>query len=260
MDIVIGIGEIFGVKIPENFKQPFFSKTISEFWTRWHITLGTWFRDYIYYPVSLTQKCKDLTSKARKKLGNYYGPLLASTIALFCVWTSNGFWHGAAWSYFFFGMYHFALILLERIFEPIVKKLNIKLHINSENFLYKLVQMIRTTILVFVGELFFRANGLKAGLNMFNKMIFNFSFEQIKNRKLLEIGIDKQDLILVGVVVIAIFIISLLKEKNIDVRKAIANKNIVVRWSLYYVLLLSIVVFGTYGLGIVHLDPIYANF
>ena len=260
MDIVIGIAEIFGVKMPENFKQPFFSKTISEFWTRWHITLGAWFRDYIYYPVSLTQKCKDLTSKARKKLGNYYGPLLASTIALFCVWTCNGFWHGAAWSYLFFGMYHFTLIVLERIFEPIVKKSNAKLHINSEIFAYKLMQMIRTTILVFIGELFFRANGLKAGLNMFKKMICNFSFEQIKAGTLWQIGIDKQDLWLVGVVVICIFVISLLKEKKIDIRKSIANKNIVVRWSLYYILLLSIVVFGTYGLGIVHLDPIYANF
>ena len=93
--------------MPENFKQPFFSKTISEFWTRWHITLGTWVRDYIYYPVSLTQKCRDITSKARKKIGNYYGPLIASIIALFCVWACNGLWHGAAWSFIFFGAQRF---------------------------------------------------------------------------------------------------------------------------------------------------------
>ena len=118
MDIVIGTAEIFGVKMPENFKQPFFSKTISEFWTRWHITLGAWFRDYIYYPVCLTDKCKKITSWGRKKIGNYYGPLLASSIALFCVWICNGLWHGSAWSYIFFGMYHFVLILLGRISVP----------------------------------------------------------------------------------------------------------------------------------------------
>ena len=133
MDIVIGTAEIFGVKLPENFKQPFFSKSISEFWTRWHITLGTWFRDYIYYPVSLTKKCKNITSKMRKKIGNYYGPLIASAIALFCVWICNGLWHGSAWNYIFFGMYHFVLILSGRIIEPLAKTINTKLHINHKN-------------------------------------------------------------------------------------------------------------------------------
>ena len=103
MDVVIGIAEIFGVKMPENFKQPFFSKSISEFWTRWHVTLGAWFRDYIYYPVSLADKCKKITSAARKKLGNYYGPMISSAIALFCVWICNGIWHGTGWNFIFFG-------------------------------------------------------------------------------------------------------------------------------------------------------------
>ena len=260
MDIVIGTAEIFGIKMPENFKQPFFSKTISEFWTRWHITLGTWFRDYIYYPVSLTKKCKNLTSSARKKLGNYYGPLLASTIALFCVWICNGLWHGSAWSYIFFGIYHFSIITIGRIIEPLVKKTNSKLHINNKLFIYKFIQILRTTILVFIGELFFRAKGLRNGLLMFKKMINNFSFNNISNGKLFEMGIDMHDIIIVGIVLIVILIISLLKEKKINIRKAIANKNILIRWAIYYALMISIVLFGTYGLGIVHLDPIYANF
>ena len=260
MDIVIGIAEIFNVKMPENFRQPFFSKTISEFWTRWHITLGAWFRDYIYYPVSLTKKCKDLTSSARKKIGNYYGPLLASTIALFCVWICNGLWHGAAWSYIFFGMYHFTLILLGRIVEPQVKKVNTKLHINSKLFLYQYMQIIRTTILVFIGELFFRANGLKAGIQMFKNMITNFSFKQMTDGTLFNMGIDVKDIRLIAVVIVVIFVISLLKERGIHIREKVATKHIVVRWSLYYALIISIIIFGTYGLGIIPLDPMYANF
>lgn len=260
MDIVIGTAEIFGVKMPENFRQPFFSKTISEFWTRWHITLGAWFRDYIYYPVCLTDKCKKLTSWGRKKIGNYYGPLLASSIALFCVWICNGLWHGSAWSYIFFGMYHFVLILLGRIIEPIVKKINTKLHINSKKLIYRIIQIVRTTILVFIGELFFRAAGLKVGLEMFGKMITNFSFEQIKNGTVLNLGIDIHDFIIMGVIVCVIFVISLLKEKGINIRESISKKNIVVRWSLYYALIITIIVFGSYGLGIVPLDPMYANF
>ncbi len=260
MDIVIGTAEIFGVKMPENFRQPFFSKTIAEFWTRWHITLGAWFRDYIYYPVCLTDKCKKLTAWGRKKIGNYYGPLLASSIALFCVWICNGLWHGSAWSYIFFGMYHFVLILLGRIIEPLVKKINTKLHIDNKKLWYRLIQIIRTTILVFIGELFFRANGLKAGLEMFGKMITNFSFEQIQNGTVLNLGIDLHDFIIMGVMVVVITIISLLKEKGINIRESISKKNVVLRWSLYYTLIIAIIVFGSYGLGIVPLDPMYANF
>lgn len=260
MDIVIGTAEIFGVTLPENFKQPFFSKSISEFWTRWHITLGTWFRDYIYYPVSLTQKCKNITSKMRKKIGNYYGPLIASSIALFCVWICNGLWHGSAWNYIFFGMYHFVLILLGRIIEPLVKKVNTKLHINSKQLWYRIIQIIRTTILVFFGELFFRANGLKAGLGMFKSIITSFSFKGFSDGTLLGLGLDVKDFILIIVVVIVLYIIGLLKEKGIDIRENVASKKIVVRWAIYYCLILSIIIFGSYGLGIVPLDPMYANF
>ena len=66
MDVVLGIGEIFDIRFPENFRQPFFSRTISEFWTRWHITLGTWFRDYLFYPVSMSKPLKYLTMATRK--------------------------------------------------------------------------------------------------------------------------------------------------------------------------------------------------
>ena len=101
MDVVMGSGELFGIQLPENFRQPFFSKSISEFWSRWHITLGTWFRDYIFYPLSMSKILKRPTSFTRRHFGNYYGPVLAGTIALFCVWFCNGLWHGAEWKYIF---------------------------------------------------------------------------------------------------------------------------------------------------------------
>lgn len=75
MDLVIGSGQIFGMRLPENFQRPFFSKSISEFWKRWHITLGTWFKDYVFYPLSMSAPLKKLTVRARKRLGNRFGPL-----------------------------------------------------------------------------------------------------------------------------------------------------------------------------------------
>ena len=243
MDIAIGIGEIFGVKIPENFRQPFFSKSISDFWTRWHITLGTWLRDYVYYPISLSDKCKKLTTKLRKKIGNYYGPLIPSSIALFAVWICNGIWHGSAWNYIFFGMYHFAIILTGKIVEPLVKKITNIFHINRKNFIYVGIQIARTTCLVFIGELFFRANGLKAGFEMFYKMLTNFSLDSIFNGTVFQLGIGRGDFLVIFVSVILLFVVGILKEKGINIRASISKRNIVIRWSIYYALILIIVVF-----------------
>ena len=209
MDAVTGTAQILGVTMPENFRQPFFSKTISEFWKRWHITLGTWFKDYVFYPVVTLKPLEKLTSAARKRLGNHYGPLLASAVALFCVWFCNGLWHGAAWSYLFFGMYHFVLILGGNIIAPPVRAVNARLHIRAESFPYRLLQMLRTTVLVIIGELFF---------------------------------------------------VSVINEKGKSVRALLAQRPAAVRWTVFYALILFIIVFGAYGKGYIPVDPMYANF
>ena len=259
MDIAIGIGQIFNVKLPENFKQPFFSKSISDFWTRWHITLGAWMRDYIYYPVSMSKLSKKMTTSLRKKIGNYYGPLVTSTFALFLVWLANGFWHGSAWSFIFYGMYHFTLIMLGRLTDPLSKKILGKLKIDSKKNGYKVFQVIRTTILVFIGELFFRANGLKAGLAMFKIMITRFSLKTIAEG-LFNLGLDSKDLIIVLIFSIVIIVVNTLKEKGFDIRKSIADKHIAIRWILYLLLILAVLIFGAYGVGYIPVDPMYANY
>ena len=260
MDAVIGSAQIFGVKLPENFLRPFFSKSISEFWQRWHISLGTWFKDYIFYPITLSKPMKNLTSKARKKMDNHFGPLIASGITLLIVWICNGLWHGPAWSYIFFGLYHFFFILLGNLISPLVTKINNKLHINSEAKLYKFIQIIRTIILVIIGELFFRAEGFKIGLSMFTSIFTNFHFSPLTPVLLKKLGIDYQDIIIVIVALVVVFIISLLKERGINIREKLNKSHMIVSWGLIYALLLFIIIFGAYGRGYIPVDPIYANF
>ena len=260
MDAVVGIGIIFGVEMPENFRRPFFSKTISEFWQRWHITLGTWFKDYIFYPVTMSRPMKSLTSSARKKLGNHFGPLLAGSIALFCVWFCNGLWHGSAWHYIFFGMYHFVLILCGSLIAPAVKLFNEKLHINPERLPYRIFQILRSAVLVVFGELFFRANGLRAAFEMTKLMFTKVHFTALSDSTLKPFGIDTKDLFIVGVVVLIVFIVGLLKEKGIDVNERIASQNVVVRRIILYALIMFIIIFGAYGPGYVPVDPMYAEF
>ena len=260
MDAVIGTAQIFGVKLPENFARPFFSKTISDFWARWHISLGGWFKDYIFYPVTLSKPVKKLTTNLKKSVGNYFALIVASAIALFCVWFCNGLWHGAAWNYIFFGMYHFGLILMGNIVEPVMKKVRKALRLNPNWLPYQIFQMLRTGILVVIGELFFRGHGLKSGLLMFKKMITEFSLSAFSLEALANLGLDQYDVGVTCFALLIVWIISLLKEQGMEVRQTLSKQPAAVRWTVVYLLILFVIVCGAYGLGYIPVDPIYAKF
>lgn len=260
MDAVCGTGQIFGITMPENFQRPFFSKTISEFWTRWHISLGGFFKDYIFYPVTMSKSMKNLTSGARKKLGNHFGSLVAVSVALFCVWLTNGLWHGAGWNYIFFGMYHFVLILTGRLIAPWAKTFHEKLSITADNRPFQIFQILRTCVLVVIGELFFRAEGLGIGLSMFGKMVTDFRFGSITHDLLQSMQISGKDFAIVGITLIFIFVVSLLNERGIRVREWLKKQPLALRWAMLYVLIFYIITFGAYGVGYIPVDPMYANF
>lgn len=260
MDVVIGSGEIFGVKMPENFRQPFFAKNISDFWARWHITLGTWFKDYIFYPISLSKFSKKTTKALKPKLGSHFGPLVAGSVALFAVWLSNGIWHGAGYNYIFFGMYHFFFILMGSLFAPLFVKFYEVTKINRDSLAVRILAAIRTTILVIFGELFFRAPTLTAGFVIFKKIFTEFSLSSFFDKSFLRLGINGYDFVIVIVTLFILFIFSLLKENNINIREKVAEKPIYVRWTLYYVLIFYVLIFGAYGNGYIPVDPMYANF
>ena len=247
MDMVAGSGEIFGICLPENFCQPFFSKTVPEFWRRWHITLGAWFKDYMFYPISMSPALRGfgrrLSGKGRHRLAR----LGMSAGALFPVWLCNGLWHGPRWSFLFFGMYYFVLILLSIGAEPWVERWKAKHPVMGNHGVFAGVQIVRTWILVVIGELFFRAEGLRQGIRMFCSMIRGWRFSQLWDKSLLELGLDRMDFVVIGVMVGAVFLVSVLNERGRDVRQEIGRLPLPLRWGVYYGGLFGICVFGAYG-------------
>ena len=260
MDVAIGTARIFNVSLPENFRQPFFSKTASEFWQRWHITLGTWFKDYVYYPVSLSNPVKKLTSRARTRFGNRYGPLLTSSIALFCVWLGNGLWHGAGSQYLFFGMYYFALILAGGFVEPPVQALASRFHINRESAPYQAFRIVRTLVIIFVGEMFFRASSFHDGIAMFHRFVTSFSLDSLTSGAVAGIGMDIYDFAIVAIFAALVLICDILKERGADVVDAAANCTAPVRWTTCMLIVFSVIVFGAYGYGYAPVAPMYAQY
>ncbi|MDO4486794.1 MAG: MBOAT family O-acyltransferase [Bacillota bacterium] len=260
MDIVIGSGRMFGVRLPENFRQPFASKNASEFWRRWHITLGVWFKTYIFFPASTSHVVKKWSKYSRKKYGKYVSNIGTLAMTLFPVWLCNGIWHGAAWNYIFYGMYYFVLILAGEAVAPIKKQVVNRLNIDESRRYWQTLQIGKTWLIIFTGELFFRANGLSAGFSMISSMITGFTISGLSE----DLGaipfVDAADILIVIIGCIIVAIVGSIREKRGAVVASIDNLKLPVRWCIYYALIFSVVIFGAYGAGYQKIDLIYAGF
>ena len=167
-DMAIGLGLMFGFHFEENFNYPYISRTVSEFWNRWHISLSTWFRDYLFYPVS--RKAQPLGKKVKTRWGKTAGRLTPSVIALAIVWLSTGVWHGASWCYILWGVYYGILLISALVFQPTSKKWVKKLKINTGSPWFIAFQILRTMILVLLGYVLFRSTTISRAVSYFGAM------------------------------------------------------------------------------------------
>ena len=260
MDIVIGTAKIFGVTLQENFRQPFVSKNAGEFWRRWHISLGLWFKTYIFYPVSSSKLVKKWNKFASKKMGKYVAKIGTSAFTLLPVWFCNGIWHGAEWGYLFYGLYYFVILLLEVILEPVKEKLLSILKIDASNKIWSAIMIFKTWIIIFTGELFFRAEKLDVGVHMFKSIFKDFSLKALWDGTILHIGLSSADFACVILFTIMVGIVGHFKEKQVDIYSKIDSWKTPARWALYYAVIFAVIIFGAYGTGYQKVDLIYAGF
>lgn len=260
MDIVIGSGNLFGVALPENFRQPFFAGNASEFWRRWHITLGAWLKAYVFYPVSVSGLVKKWNHFGRDHIGKYLTRMGVFALTLFPVWISNGLWHGAQWNYIFYGMYYFVILLAGEAVAPAREWILKKFRLNEKALYWKIPQTLKTWAIIFTGEMFFRANGLKAGIHMFRSIFYDFGLHRLWDGSLLHLGLTVADLgaAIMGVLVVAVY--DILKERELLNWGKLQQMSVPVRWSLYYALIFAVILFGAYGIGYQQVDLIYAGF
>lgn len=246
IDIISGVSEMLGIKLEKNFNHPYFSRTIPEFWRRWHISLGDWFKDFVYFPVSTSAPVKKL-KKAFKKCGWKKGELLVASCApTIVVWIITGIWHGASWNYVAWGMFYAALMVGGNIFADFNKAATEKLKIDTETFSWRLFQIVRTFALCCVGRVFFRAEGLRNALVYFKHMFSSLSLDLILDDKIYTYGMDRENFILVLVAIAVLFVADLLEEK-IPLRKTLAKQNIVFRYAVILLGIFAVLIFGIYG-------------
>jgi alginate O-acetyltransferase complex protein AlgI len=260
MDIVIGSAGMFGIQLPENFRQPFFSQSASEFWRRWHISLGVWLKTYVFYPVTTSKLTMKWNRFAGKKFGRYITKIGTSFLALTPVWLFNGLWHGTSWHYIFYGVYYLVLLLLEVILEPAKKSFYKRTGFSKNGRFWSGFRILRTWLIIFTGELFFRADGLRAGIAMFRSGFHQIGIQRLWDGTLLKMGLDKADYLVILAGIAVVFAADLLKEKKIDRKAVLAGRNLPVRWAAFYGLIFAVLIFGAYGPGYQPVDLIYAGF
>ena len=260
MDMVIGSSQIFGIELPENFRQPFLARNASEFWRRWHISLGVWFKTYIFYPVSMSKLAKNWGKFAKGRVNKHLTRVVASAIALLPVWLCNGLWHGPKWTYIFYGVFYFVVIVLELLFEPVGDKILELCHTNKENKVVDVIRILKTWIIIFAGELFFRADSLREGFRMMKDITKGHGISILWDGTALSWGLDAADWVVAGAFIIIVIIVNMIREKGVDITGAILRKPLVIRWALVLALIVGIMIFGQYGPGFEEVDLIYAGF
>ena len=260
IDIATGAAQILGIQLEKNFERPYLATSIPDFWRRWHITLGAWFRDYVFYPLSLSKFFMKVGKRGRKLFGNYIGKLLSVLIPQFIIFFLIGVWHGAEWKYIAFGFYNGSLIVLGILFDQPFKKLIEKFEIKTECFSWHLFQVLRTLFLVALGKIITRAPGVGASVYMVRSMVQNWDSDVLLNGGLLKLGLDVQDLWLLLFASLVLLTVSLLQESGIQVREALARQNLLFRWVIYLGAIFSLILFGVYGLNYNASDFIYRGF
>jgi alginate O-acetyltransferase complex protein AlgI len=258
IDITIGIGEVLGIKIKENFDRPYFSKSITEYWRRWHITMGTWFKDYLFYPISVSRPMLDLSKFSRQRFGNAIGKRIPVYISTMIVWFATGIWHGANWNFIVWGLMNGVVILVSQEFEPFYewfhKKFNVK-----HTFGFRLFQVVRTVLLMSSLRMFDCYRDVPLTFKMFGTMFTKFNISELFNGSLMSLGLSRADYVVLLVSLVILLAVSLLQGKG-SVRCMLAEKPQVVHYVVYYALTISILLLGAYGVGYDASQFIYNQF
>jgi D-alanyl-lipoteichoic acid acyltransferase DltB (MBOAT superfamily) len=241
-DIAIGAARFFGVRLMQNFNRPYFSKSIAEFWRRWHISLMSWLRDYLYFPLVFA-------GRHRKQWWVFF-----SLLATFFI---SGLWHGADWKYVFMGLLNGIYLVCSQLtvnFRKFIVKL---LRLNLVPAFHRFLQMIMTFGLVCVGWIFFRAENLNSARVIFSRINQGWgglllhvpTSNSLQKIFLNSPGLDAtQKVQMAGLFLsLILLIIFELVDRRHSVFKVLTEKPLLVRWGLYYAVLFAILFFGKFG-------------
>ncbi len=251
IDIARGVSQILGTDLPLNFARPMFAVSVQDYWRRWHITLGAWMRDYVFYAVMLSKPVSGLSKKFKKRFGKFAGKMVPSVITPFVVFFLMGIWHGATFNYILYGLYNAFVVSAATGFEPLFNKMKKGLRVNDKVFSYKIFCMARVFALTSFSRMIVKAPDLHALKFMIKSIITNFNpnFLLGLDGQFFALGIDAKNYLVLFIALLIFGTVSVLQENGMDVRKRLNEQNIAFRWILLIALFIIVLIFGKYGKG-----------
>lgn len=258
IDITIGIAQTLGIPVQENFIRPYFSKGIKEYWRRWHISLGSWFTDYLFYPISVCKPMLKISKWSRKLLGEQIGkrvPVYAASIA---VWFVTGIWHGAAWNFIVWGLGNCFFIMLSQECEPLYDKFHARFQVKDKTW-FKAFQIIRTFLLMSSLRMLDCYRNVLMTFKMFGSMFTDWNVKEAITVGMWNLGLGAHDYIILLIGVLLLFMVSMLGRRG-SVREMIARKPAWVSVAVFGTVFIATILFGAYGMGYDASQFIYNQF
>lgn len=241
--IAIGAAEVMGFRLMENFNTPYFSESVTEFWRRWHISLSTWFRDYLYIPLG----------------GNRKGTF-RKYVNLMIVFLVSGLWHGASWNFVVWGGLNGLYQVIEGMTKKSRDKLSEKLHIDREKFSSKLFRMFTTFCLIDFAWIFFRADGARNALKMIRRIFLEFNPWIFFSDRMFQLGLDVKDFSVLMFSLLILIAVGICKYNGVHITKLLEKQGKIFRWLVYLGAVFFVLIYGIYGPGYDASQFIYFQF
>lgn len=224
-DIARGASRVMGIELMQNFNRPYFSKTISEFWRRWHISLSSWFTDYVYIPLGGNRCAK--------------WKWFRNTMIVFLL---SGLWHGANWTYVIWGGLNGFYLVFAIISKDIRAKITKRTGIDKFPYINKMVKVFCTFNLICFSWIFFRASSFTEAVTIIKRIFMDFSLKIDLGRA----GVSRYQLAL-GCGVIFLLLAVQLFQRNRKIINELNNRPVAYRWVIYYSALIFIIIFGVFN-------------
>lgn len=265
MDIILGVSELYDIHLAENFNNPFFSRTSQEFWQRWHITLGTWAKDYVLYPLLKSKVMIKLGKIVKKKFGKKTGKFIVSSMGMLVLWMVMGIWHGGLRYIVGVSLWYWIILMMGELTASGLKKMTENLKMMTSSFGWYFFQSIRTFLIYAVGATFFNVGVLK-GIALLQDAWRVISIKDYANPwiffdgSILDLGVTYRDINIIIVVIVILLVVGILREKYGYARLWIMEQSFLFRWSIWIGLFLLLLIYGEYGPDYSAAEFIYQGF
>ena len=240
--IAMGAAEVYGIQLQTNFERPYLAVSIKDFWRRWHISLSSWLRDYVYIPLGGNRK---------GKLRRYVNLMLTFFV--------SGIWHGSGLQYIFWGLMQGGYQIAGEVLMPVRKKIRGLLKIQGTETFFVLWQRLCTFVLITISWVIFRSSSLRAGISMLKRIATDWTPWVLFDGSIYKFGIEQKNFLAWILCVVLMAVMEVLQEKG-NIREHLEKQHLFVRWSIYLGAIALIVVLGVYGPGYSATQFLYGQF